>query len=463
MKVKKQKSLPYLCLMVQDTICALATASGVGAISVIRLSGPEAISICDKVFYNKKLSEQLSHTVHFGTIRDADKIVDEVLVTLFKGPHSYTGEDVVEVSCHGSVYIQNQLIQLFLKKGARMAKAGEYTLRAFSNGKMDLSQAEAVADLIASDSEAAHQVAIQQMRGGFSNDLKDLREELINFAALIELELDFSEEDVEFADRDKFNKLLKKIKTALKRLVDSFAVGNVIKNGIPVAILGEPNVGKSTLLNALLNEEIAIVSDVAGTTRDTIEDDLIIEGIHFRFIDTAGLRETSDKVESIGIQKALEKAKKAQVVIYLMDATKDFSQQLLEAEELKLKLANKLVVVVNKIDRNPDIKEKVKDALFISAKQKKGLEALTDTLISFVNTGALSNNQTIVSNSRHVYALNKSLKQIIKTIEGLNSGISGEFLAMDIRQALYHLGEITGEISTDDLLDNIFSNFCIGK
>tara|TARA_B100000683_G_scaffold37094_3_gene32513 strand:- start:1737 stop:3128 length:1392 start_codon:yes stop_codon:yes gene_type:complete len=463
MKVKKQKSLPYLCLMIQDTICALATASGVGAISVIRLSGPEAISICDKVFSTKDLSEQLSHTVHFGTIRNADKIVDEVLVTVFKAPYSYTGENVVEVSCHGSIYIQNQLIQLFLKKGARMAKAGEYTLRAFSNGKMDLSQAEAVADLIASDSEAAHKVAIQQMRGGFSSELKDLREELINFAALIELELDFSEEDVEFADRDKFNKLLEKIKTTLKRLVDSFAVGNVIKNGIPVAIIGEPNVGKSTLLNALLNEERAIVSDVAGTTRDTIEDDLIIKGIHFRFIDTAGLRETNDKVESIGIQKALDKAQKAQVVLYLMDATKNLSQQLLETEELKLKLANKLVLVVNKIDQNPAIKEQVKDALFISAKQKKGLEALTETLISFVNTGALSNNQTIVSNSRHVDALNKSLKQIIKTIDGLNSGVSGDFLAMDIRQALYHLGEITGEISTDDLLDNIFSNFCIGK
>ncbi|MBJ10314.1 MAG: tRNA uridine-5-carboxymethylaminomethyl(34) synthesis GTPase MnmE [Flavobacteriales bacterium] len=449
--------------MIQDTICALATASGVGAISVIRLSGPEAISICDKVFSTKDLSEQLSHTVHFGTIRNADKIVDEVLVTVFKAPYSYTGENVVEVSCHGSIYIQNQLIQLFLKKGARMAKPGEYTLRAFSNGKMDLSQAEAVADLIASDSEAAHKVAIQQMRGGFSSELKDLREELINFAALIELELDFSEEDVEFADRDKFNKLLEKIKTTLKRLVDSFAVGNVIKNGIPVAIIGEPNVGKSTLLNALLNEERAIVSDVAGTTRDTIEDDLIIKGIHFRFIDTAGLRETNDKVESIGIQKALDKAQKAQVVLYLMDATKNLSQQLLETEELKLKLANKLVLVVNKIDQNPAIKEQVKDALFISAKQKKGLEALTETLISFVNTGALSNNQTIVSNSRHVDALNKSLKQIIKTIDGLNSGVSGDFLAMDIRQALYHLGEITGEISTDDLLDNIFSNFCIGK
>lgn len=449
--------------MIQDTICALATAAGVGAISVIRLSGPEALSICDTVFPAKELSKQASHTVHFGTIRDEDKVVDEVLVSIFKNPHSYTGEDVVEVSCHGSVYIQNQLIQLFLKHGARMAQAGEFTLRAFSNGKMDLSQAEAVADLIASDSEAAHQVAMQQMRGGFSNELKDLREELINFASLIELELDFGEEDVEFADRAKFNELLEKIKAALKRLVDSFAVGNVIKNGIPVAIIGEPNVGKSTLLNALLNEERAIVSDIAGTTRDTIEDDLIIGGIHFRFIDTAGLRETSDVVESIGIQKALEKAQQAQIVLYLIDASKDLSKQQQEVEVLKEKLANKLVVIVNKVDQKPKVKSEIKDALFISAKQKEGLNELTDTLLSFVNTGALSNNQTIVSNSRHVAALNKSLEQIIKTIEGLNSGISGDFLAMDIRQALFHLGEITGEISTDDLLDNIFSNFCIGK
>lgn len=449
--------------MVEDTICALATATGVGAISVIRLSGPKAIPICNEVFPSKNLCEEASHTVHFGSIRNANNILDEVLVTIFKNPHSYTGEDVVEVSCHGSVYIQNKLIQLFLSRGARMAKAGEFTLRAFRNGKIDLSQAEAVADLIASDSKAAHQVALQQMRGGFSNELKELREELINFASLIELELDFSEEDVEFADRAKFNKLLEKIKAALKRLVDSFIVGNVIKNGIPVAILGEPNVGKSTLINALLNEEIAIVSDVAGTTRDTIEDDLIIEGIHFRFIDTAGLRETSDMIESIGIQKALEKAQKAQVVLYLVDASKDLSKQLQDAEELKGKLAKKLVIVVNKIDQKPTIKEQIKDVLFISAKQKKGLDALTDTLLSFVNTGALSNNQTIVSNSRHVDALNKSLNQIIKTIEGLNSGISGDFLAMDIRQALYYLGEITGEISSDDLLDNIFSNFCIGK
>lgn len=449
--------------MIQDTICAVATASGVGAISVIRLSGPNAISICDSVFITKSLEEQKSHTIHFGTIRSDSNIIDEVLVSIFKNPHSYTGEDVIEVSCHGSSYIQNQLLHLFLEKGARMAQAGEFTLRAFSNGKMDLSQAEAVADLIASDSEAAHKVALQQMRGGFSNELKELREELVNFASLIELELDFSEEDVEFADRDQFNNLLQKIKSSLMRLVDSFAVGNAIKNGIPVTILGAPNVGKSTLLNALLNEDRAIVSEIAGTTRDTIEDDLIIHGIHFRFIDTAGIRATKDQVEEIGIQKAMEKAKQAQIVLYLMDANSDLSHQLKKVKELRNSLDGKLVVVVNKIDQNPDAKKQFKDALFISAKQRVGLDALTNTLLSFVNTGALSNNQTIVSNSRHVDALNKSLNQIIKTIEGLNNGVSGDFLAMDIRQALYHLGGITGEISSDDLLENIFSNFCIGK
>lgn len=449
--------------MIQDTICAVATASGVGAISVIRLSGPNAISICDSVFITKSLEEQKSHTIHFGTIRSDSNIIDEVLVSIFKNPHSYTGEDVIEVSCHGSSYIQNQLLQLFLEKGARMAQAGEFTLRAFSNGKMDLSQAEAVADLIASDSEAAHKVALQQMRGGFSNELKELREELVNFASLIELELDFSEEDVEFADRDQFNNLLQKIKSSLMRLVDSFSVGNAIKNGIPVTILGAPNVGKSTLLNALLNEDRAIVSEIAGTTRDTIEDDLIIHGIHFRFIDTAGIRETKDQVEEIGIQKAMEKAKQAQIVLYLVDANSDLNHQLKKIKELRSSLDGNLVVVVNKIDQNPDAKKQLKDALFISAKHRIGLDALTNTLFSFVNTGALSNNQTIVSNSRHVDALNKSLNQIIKTIEGLNNGVSGDFLAMDIRQALHHLGSITGEISSDDLLDNIFSNFCIGK
>ncbi len=449
--------------MIQDTICAVATASGVGAISVIRLSGPNAISICDSVFITKSLEEQKSHTIHFGTIRSDSNIIDEVLVSIFKNPHSYTGEDVIEVSCHGSSYIQNQLLHLFLEKGARMAQAGEFTLRAFSNGKMDLSQAEAVADLIASDSEAAHKVALQQMRGGFSNELKELREELVNFASLIELELDFSEEDVEFADRDQFNNLLQKIKSSLMRLVDSFAVGNAIKNGIPVTILGAPNVGKSTLLNALLNEDRAIVSEIAGTTRDSIEDDLIIHGIHFRFIDTAGIRATKDQVEEIGIQKAMEKAKQAQIVLYLMDANSDLNHQLKKVKELRNSLDGKLVVVVNKIDQNPDAKKQLKDALFISAKQREGLDALTNTLLSFVNTGALSNNQTIVSNSRHVDALNKSLNQINKTIEGLNNGVSGDFLAMDIRQALYHLGGITGEISSDDLLENIFSNFCIGK
>ena len=446
-----------------DTICALATASGVGAISVIRLSGPKAIGICNQVFVSKNLDKVASHTLHYGSIRNEQKIIDEVVISIFKNPHSYTGEDVVEVSCHGSVYIQNQLLQLFISKGARMASAGEFTLRAFTNGKMDLSQAEAVADLISSDSEASHHVAMQQMRGGFSNELKALREELINFASLIELELDFGEEDVEFADRDKFNQLLSKIKKVLKRLIDSFAVGNVIKNGIPVAILGQPNVGKSTLLNTLLNEDRAIVSEIAGTTRDTIEDELIIGGVIYRFIDTAGLRETTDTIEKIGIEKALDKAKNAQLIIFIIDASQNIDLQLLELESVKKNISKRILLVVNKSDLNSKAQNLVKNGILISAKNNDGIEDLKNKLSELANTGSLSNNQTIVSNSRHFEALNSSLENVLKTIEGLNSGISGDFLAMDIRQALYHIGEITGDISTDDLLDNIFSNFCIGK
>jgi tRNA modification GTPase len=445
-----------------DTICALATSSGQGAISVIRLSGCEAIHICNQFFTNKDLTKVDSHTLHFGTIRKENKILDEVVVSVFRNPHSYTGEDVIEVSCHGSVYIQNQLIQLFIGAGARMAKAGEFTLRAFANGKMDLSQAEAVADLIASESESAHQVAMHQMRGGFSNELKGLREELINFAALIELELDFGEEDVEFADREKFNNLLIKIKTVIQNLIDSFAIGNVLKNGVPVAIVGQPNVGKSTLLNALLNEERAIVSEIAGTTRDTIEDVIIMGGIQFRFIDTAGLRETQDTIEKIGIQKAVEKALEAQIIIFIIDATQSLDTQLKELELLKEKGLKEPLLVVNKIDLNTEIKEKLPQALFISAKHKKGIEAFSQKMIDLVNTSSLGNS-TLVSNNRHLEALNLSIENIVKTIDGLNGGISGDFLAMDIRQALHHIGEITGEISSDDLLENIFSNFCIGK
>ena len=458
-----------------DTIVALATPSGSGAIAVIRLSGPEAISIASGAFRSvsgKELSKQKTHTVHLGHIVDNDKVVDEVLVTIFKNPNSYSGEDVIEVSCHGSIYIQQEIIQLFLRKGCRMANAGEFTLRAFLNGKLDLSQAEAVADLIASDNEASHQVAMQQMRGGFSSEIAKLREELLNFASLIELELDFSEEDVEFADRSQFKELVERIVFVLKRLIDSFAVGNVIKNGIPVAIVGEPNVGKSTLLNALLNEDRAIVSDIAGTTRDTIEDEISIGGIGFRFIDTAGIRETKDVVESIGIKKTFEKIDQAQVVIYLFDSThyqEESSRLKVELEKIKNKYPQKpLIILANKVDKiGPEQQEKMKseipDIKMLSAKTGEGVHDLTETLLNLINTGALRNNETIVTNSRHYDALLKAFEEIQKVKYGLETGLSGDLLAIDIRQALYHFGEITGQVTNDELLGNIFANFCIGK
>ena len=465
----------------QETIVALATPSGAGAIAVIRLSGNDAITIADSCFKSvaskKSLSNQNTHTIHLGHVIDGERIVDEVLVSVFKNPSSYTGEDVVEVSCHGSNYIQQEIIQLFLRNGCRMATAGEFTLRAFLNAKLDLSQAEAVADLISSDNEASHQIAMQQMRGGFSSEIAKLREELLNFASLIELELDFAEEDVEFADRNQFKDLVERIRFVLKRLIDSFAVGNVIKNGIPVAIVGEPNVGKSTLLNALLNEERAIVSEIAGTTRDTIEDEISIGGIGFRFIDTAGIRETKDVVESIGIKKTFEKIDQAQVVVYLFDAT-DYQNEgarfQVEIEKIKNKYPQKpLVIIANKIDKLSVVDTSKLDTalstversqfILLSAKHKIGVDALQETLLSFVNTGALRNNDTIVTNSRHYDSLLKAFEEIDKVKGGLESGLSGDLLAIDIRQALYHFGEITGEITNDDLLGNIFANFCIGK
>ena len=470
-------------MMHEDTIVALATPSGVGAIAVIRLSGREAISIADASFKSvsgKQLVNQKTHTIHLGHIMDGTKTIDEVLVSVFKNPNSYTGEDVVEISCHGSHYIQQEIIQLFLRKGCRMATAGEFTLRAFLNGKMDLSQAEAVADLISSDNAASHQIAMQQMRGGFSSEIEKLREELLNFASLIELELDFAEEDVEFADRSQFRDLLDRISFVLKRLIDSFAVGNVIKQGIPVAIVGEPNVGKSTLLNALLNEDRAIVSDIAGTTRDTIEDEITIGGIGFRFIDTAGIRDTQDVVEGLGIKKTFEKIEKSQVVIYLFEAdvmSKDgiATQRLsLEIEKIKNKYPQKpLLVVANKIDKLSEAElNRLKGTLsaiegshnlLISAKRSVGLEELKEILLSFVNTGALKNNDTIVTNTRHYDALLKAFEEVNKVKQGLESGLSGDLLAIDIRQALYHFGEITGQVTNDELLGNIFANFCIGK
>ncbi|MEZ4970267.1 MAG: tRNA uridine-5-carboxymethylaminomethyl(34) synthesis GTPase MnmE [Flavobacteriaceae bacterium] len=464
-------------MITNDNIIALATPSGAGAIAVIRISGKDSITLAHPLFRsirNKDLRKQKSHTIHLGHIMENDKLFDEVLVSLFKAPHSYTGEDVVEISCHGSPYIQQQIIQLFLRNGCRMANAGEFTLRAFLNGKMDLSQAEAVADLIASDNEASHQIAIQQMRGGFSSEIAKLREELLNFASLIELELDFAEEDVEFADRSQFKALIERINHVLKRLIDSFAVGNVIKNGIPVAIVGEPNVGKSTLLNALLNEERAIVSEIAGTTRDTIEDEISIGGIGFRFIDTAGIRETKDVVESMGIKKTFEKIEQAQVVVFLADSTNLKEANFVEAFKVEIeKIRNNypqkpLIIIANKIDTLTEdeisnIQSQISDLQLLSAKSGIGIEDLKDKLLSFVNTGALRNNDTIVTNTRHYDSLLKALEEIEKVRHGLDSGLSGDLLAIDIRQALYYFGEITGEITNDDLLGNIFANFCIGK
>lgn len=465
----------------QETIVALASPSGAGAIAVIRLSGTGALTIAEQVFQSiskKSLSKQKTHTIHLGHIEDEGKVLDQVLLSIFKNPHSYTGEDVVEISCHGSTYIQQQIIQLLLRKGCRMAKAGEFTLRAFLNGKLDLSQAEAVADLISSDNEASHQIAMQQMRGGFSNEIAKLREELLNFASLIELELDFAEEDVEFADRSQFSELLNRIEFVLKRLIDSFAIGNVIKNGIPVAIVGEPNVGKSTLLNALLNEERAIVSEIAGTTRDTIEDELVIGGIGFRFIDTAGIRETKDVVESIGIKKTFEKIEQAQVVLFLIDSLQliiDNEQTLkVEIEKIKNQFPQKpLIVVTNKIDKlNSAQRIRFDNQLSIinypllieiSAKNNLGIDELKNQLLSFVNTGALRNNETIVTNTRHYDSLLKALEEIQKVKFGLQSNLSSDLMAIDIKQALYYFGEITGEVTNDELLGNIFANFCIGK
>ena len=460
-----------------DTIIALATPSGVGAISVIRLSGEKSIEIVDALFKsiksNKSLRDQKTHTIHLGHIIQNQIILDEVLVSVFKNPKSYTGENVVEISCHGSVFIQQEIIQLFLQNGCRMAENGEFTMRAFLNGKMDLSQAEAVADVIASNSAASHQMAIQQMRGGITNELKELRAQLLDFAALIELELDFSGEDVEFADRTKFKELVTQITFVLKRLIDSFAFGNAMKNGIPVAIIGKPNVGKSTLLNTLLNEEKAIVSDIAGTTRDAIEDEMIIDGVAFRFIDTAGIRETEDVVESIGIKKAYEKAENAQLIIFLIDSNKfsHSSDEFLQGiTTIKERFPNKrLLVIANKIDTlsfhdQSILESEIENLILLSAKQKTGINELKSELTSLVNTGALSNNETIVTNSRHFEALNNALTAITSVQQGIDLEISTDLFSIDIRECLRHLGNITGEYDVDkDILGHIFGNFCIGK
>jgi len=458
-----------------DTIAALSTPQGFGAIAVIRISGEKAISIVEKVFKNKTLKPKIlankaSHTAHFGLIVEDDVILDEVLVTIFKAPNTFTGEEIVEISCHGSVFIQQHILQLLHKHGARPAQPGEFTLRAFLNGKFDLSQAEAVADLIASNSATSHQVAMQHMRGGFSSKIAVLRENLVNFASLIELELDFSEEDVEFADRTDLKKLITTIQGIISKLISSFEVGNVIKNGIPVAIVGKPNAGKSTLLNVLLEDDRAIVSEIPGTTRDTIEDEIIIDGVLFRFIDTAGIRTTSDIVEQIGVNKAFEMIKKSAIVIYLFD-THELSRGDLELELNLIREhigTSQLLVVGNKIDFEvlEDLKQEFADIQsiqFISAKEHKYIAELKSTLVNLFDTRTVNTTDTIVTNSRHVNSLKKAEEALNKVNEGLSTNIQSDFLALDIRYALEALGEITGQVTNDDLLGNIFSKFCIGK
>ncbi len=450
-----------------DTIIALATPPGVGAIAVIRLSGPSAIDRIDQVFHGKNLADQDSHTLHFGTLRQEGKIIDEVLVSIFKAPRSYTKENVVEISCHGSPYIVKEIIKVMLSVGVRLAKPGEFTQRAFLNGQLDLAQAEAVADLINSDSAASHEAAMNQMRGGFSAQVKQLREELIHFASMIELELDFGEEDVEFADRTALEKLINDLLKVIKALVSSFDLGNVIKNGVPTVIAGKPNAGKSTLLNALLNEEKAIVSDIAGTTRDFIEDEINIGGVTFRFIDTAGLRETTDKIEAIGVERTQEQMKKASLIIYMIDLAHDTVVELHRDINKLENLGIPFIVVGNKIDQaQEDLKaqvERINGSVLISADQKQNLEALKARVLEVVHLDNFKTGDTIVTNIRHYDNLLKTQNALQDVLNGLDNNITGDFLAMDIRQALHYLGEITGEITTDDLLANIFSKFCIGK
>ncbi|MDI3527132.1 MAG: tRNA modification GTPase [Tenuifilum sp.] len=460
------------------TIAAIATPPGMGAIAVIRLSGSKAIEITDKLFRpvkkKKSLLEQAPYTIHYGSIMDGNREVDQVLVSLFKAPHSYTGEDVVEISCHGSVVIQQQLLELFVRNGAQLAQPGEFTLRAFMNGKIDLSQAEAIADLIASTNETARRVALNQMRGGISNKLAELRNELLKFTALVELELDFSEEDVEFADRTELTNLISTIIAEIDKLSATFSQGNAIKSGIPVTIAGKPNVGKSTLLNRLLNEEKAIVSEIAGTTRDTIEDTIHLGGINFRFIDTAGIRHTTDTIESIGIERAYDKIEKARIVLYLTDALCTANEVIEELNEFTKRITSsqKLIVLVNKEDKSTQnhvdeltsvLIQKGYNALAISAKAGHNIDVLQQMLIDLGKIDIPENEDVIVTNVRHYNALIQARESLLQVIDGLKANISGDLLAVDIYQALDYLGEITGEISNDEVLGYIFSKFCIGK
>jgi tRNA modification GTPase len=458
-----------LTMISNDTIVALSTPPGIGAIGVIRLSGDDAIKITNKVFSGKDLLKQESHTIHFGTIKDGNQIIDEVLVSLFVAPKSYTKENVVEISCHGSNYIIQQIISLLIKNGATAAKPGEYTLRAFLNGSLDLSQAEAVADLISSDSAAAHQVAMNQLRGGFSTELNVLREQLIHFASMIELELDFAEEDVEFANRDQLQDLILKINTVINKLIRSFELGNVIKSGINTVIAGRPNAGKSTLLNALLNDDRAIVSEIAGTTRDTIEEVLNISGINFRLIDTAGIREATDTIEAIGVEKTMQKINQSALLVYLFDVVNLSLAEINEDIESLYRPGLTMLAIANKMDLSnatylqdihlpPDVK-----FMAISAKENQQIEELKQLIYESAVGDQLSDSHTMVTNIRHVEALQRTRTALDSVMNGLDNPVTSDFLAMDIKQALYYLGEITGQVTTDDLLENIFSKFCIGK
>lgn len=456
-------------MITNETIIALSTPPGIGAIGVIRLSGQDAIAITNTVFSGKDLLAQASHTIHFGTIKDGDVIIDEVLVSLFIAPKSYTKENVVEISCHGSNYIIQQIINLLIRKGASAAKPGEFTLRAFLNGGMDLSQAEAVADLIASDSAAAHQVAMNQLRGGFSTELGVLREQLIHFASMIELELDFAEEDVEFANRDQLQDLIDKIISVINKLIRSFELGNVIKQGINTVIAGRPNAGKSTLLNALLNEDRAIVSEIAGTTRDTIEEVLNISGINFRLIDTAGIREATDTIEAIGVEKTMQKISQSALLVYLFDIVHSTPEAILEDISRLHTPGVPFIAVGNKIDLS--LNESIQSLnlpahvqlINISAKENQHIEDLKQLLYDAAVGDKISDNHTMVTNIRHVEALQRARTALNSVINGLRDPVTSDFLAMDIKQALYYIGEITGQVTTDDLLENIFSKFCIGK
>ena len=459
-----------------DTICAVSTAHGTGGVAVVRVSGSNAIAVCSKLFIPNKglpLVDRLSHTLTYGSVMDGNNTVDDVVVSLFRAPRSFTGEDVVEISCHGSLFIQQEIMQLLIKNGCRTAHAGEFTQRAFLNGKLDLSQAEAVADLIAATSAASHRLALSQMRGGFSRELELLRDEMLAFTSLIELELDFSEEDVEFADRSKLDELITHIKTVLHRLIDSFRVGNAVKNGIPVAIVGETNAGKSTLLNLLLKDDKAIVSEIHGTTRDVVEDVTTINGVMFRFIDTAGIRETSDTIESMGIERTFRKIEQAAIVLWVVDATS--SDALIEAMSKIIlpKTADKeLVLLFNKSDLLPESELNRKQrlsglpevaTLAISARERSNIDALEKMLIKLSGIDTLNNSDIVVTNARHYEALTKARDAVSRIQEGLRDHASGDFLSQDIREAIHYLGEITGTITTDEILGNIFSKFCVGK